>query len=243
MRLYQLFENGEPSMEATEMYEYLKTKCPKFYELSEGFKYVPHRELSVKYGTPAPHNLALFKTRPTRKSVLYYSSNIMEYYDKVSTMKGNASRIKHMMSASSLGSNSQFPVNRFSPHVFPIGDFTYSYIDDDFNLHTDDFDSDVTKLLGHIIESPELEKVGLDKVFHTEETTLKFYNHIKGTLVDPVQDEHIESTISTIFYPLDETYNTDYIDAFRSEHEIWFNCKEYFLLPMTEYAWMMERKQ
>lgn len=243
MRLYQLFENSEPSMEATEMYEYLKAQCPKFFELSEGFKYVPHRELNLKHGTPAPHNLTLFKTRPIRKSLLFSKSNIMEYYDKVSRMKGNASRIKHMMSSSSLGDNSEFPVDAFSPHVFPIGDFTYSYIDDDFNTHTEDFDDDVSKLLEHIIESPELTNVGLDKVFHSEETTLKFYNHIKDTLINPVLDEHLESTISTIFYPLNETYHDNYVDAFRGENEIWFNCKEYFLLPMTEYAWMMERKQ
>lgn len=243
MRLYQLFEHSEPSMEATEMYEYLKLQCPKFFELSEGFKYVPHRELNLKHGTPSPHNLTRFNTRPTRKSLLFPNSEVMEYYDKVSMVKGNASRITHMFSSSSLGKNSEFPVNEFSPHVFPIGDFTYSYIDDDFNTHTEDFDDDVSDLLEHIIGSPQLVKVGLDKVFHTEETTLKFYNHIKDTLVDPVSDEYIESTISTIFEPLRETYHTNYVDAFRSENEIWFNCKEYFLLSTTEYEWMMERKQ
>lgn len=240
MRYRQLIENEMVSY--TDIYDHLKKECAPFFEASNGFKYVPHREMSLGYGTEEMTYLFRFKNRKFRRSVVQnIESSARENIDVILKSKGFASRHEFMVSSSSLGDNSIFPVNEHSPVLFPIGNFDYSYIDDDFNSFTDGLKISTTNIfLDIVMGSAEIQQVGINKVFHSKETLFSFYNHLvtKEKLLD--MDDDIHNIINDIFGILDRIRNDNYVNAFDGEHEIWFNCKEYFLLPKMDYDYMME---
>ena len=248
MRLYQLVENElTPSQQhANEMYEYLKTHCSDFFKLSNGFENVPHRSESINRSTSTPFSeIAKLSTREIRTSQLskFMDNGIIEMLDVISTSLGNASRINHMVTSSSVGGNPLFQVNEHSPKLFPIGKLKYSYIEDDFNNHTEDLDSDIEIFLQHIIRSKEFSSVDPKQIFHDYKTLYKFYEHIfdeDNELLVPLQFAGLTSEI--IIDLLRSIENTNYQQAFNSENEIWFNCKEYFLMPVVDYNLMMEQK-
>lgn len=240
MRYKQLLENEMVSY--TDVYNHLKKECAPFFEASKGFKYVPHREVSLGYGKEEMTYLFRFKNRKFRRSVLDdIDHESREHIDSILKSLGYASRHEYMVSSSSLGDNSQFPVNEHSPVLFPIGNFTFSYIDDDFNMHTDGLKISTTNIfLDVIMQSPELQQVGMKKVFNSKETLFSFYLHLqkKEKIVD--MDDDIHNIINDIFGIINNVKNDDYMNAFDGEHEIWFNCREYFLLPKMDYDYMME---
>lgn len=240
MRYRQLIENEMVSY--TDVYHHLKKECSPFFEASKGFKYVPHREMALGYGTEEMTYLFRFKNRKFRRSVLQHvDHSARENIDIILKSKGFASRHEYMVSSSSLGDNRQYPVNEHSPVLFPIGNFDYSYIDHDFNMHTDGLKDGMTKdFLHFVVNSEELEKIGINKVFHSKETLFSFYSHLRSKELIIDVDDDINIIINDIFDIIGNVRKDDYVNAFDSENEIWFNCKEYFLLPIMDYEYMME---
>lgn len=247
MRYKQLLENKQLSSNqkhANDMFEYLKTYCRQFYELSNQFEYVPHRKESFDRSVTTDFDeIVKMDTRSTRKSKIdrLNDGNIIEMFDVISTALGNASRIHHMAASSSIGENPLFPVYDDSPKLFPIGDLKYSYIIDDFNIHTDDFGIDEAALIKHIIQTKEYSSIGPKKIFHDARTLYKFYEHTYSheTLL-PLNLAGI--TCNAIIDLLNKIENNNYKKAFNNENEIWFNCKEYFMIRNIDYEYMMEYK-
>lgn len=135
MRLYQLTESNTDGIEA--IYDTLMNECQPFYELSKGFRKVPKRMLEnfpVDYDRLySSHYMEEIHNLPVRKSLMLkpYTISIINH---TLNKHGHASRTRYMMSSSSLGKNSAFPfIHEESFRVFPIGNFKYSYSDNDFN--------------------------------------------------------------------------------------------------------------
>lgn len=240
MRLRELLESSDSTY--IEIYEHLKSECQTFFELSHGFKYTPHRRMSVNDAKQELQYLFRIKNRPMRHSATDEGDDkIREFLDIIFKEKGFASRYEYMMASSSLGENSLYPVNKDSPYVFPIGNFSYSYIPDDFNKYTEILEkTDFLRIFYYIFDVDELKKLGISTVFHSKETFLKFYWEmcLQGKIPD-IYDDEIYEMADDIFGLLNNISNKNYTDAFNGEHEIWFNCKEYYLLPAIDYNYMM----
>lgn len=241
MRLYQLFENERT--EHQQVYDQLKHECGEFFELSKGFKYVPHREMALHRGDKELNYLFRFETLLQRESVLTYGiDELRKMVDAVFKSKDYASRYEHMVTSSSLGQNSQFEVNEKSPYLFPIGNFNYSYINDDFNMFTDFLTEVENKtFMEHLFSLPEFQTIGIDKVFHSKDTLMKFYMHMRQENRFKLDyDNDIEELADDLFGMFDNIHNNNYKAAFNDEHEIWFNCNEYYLITPVNYKIMME---
>lgn len=249
MRYRQLIENKELSSSqkhANDMYEYLKSHCNEFHELSNHFEYVPHRKESLERSVETEfYEIIKMDTRSIRKSKMprFQDENIIEMFDAISNALGNASRIHHMVTSSSIGKNSLFPVYDNSPKLFPIGNLRYSYIINDFNQHTDSFGIDEAALIKHIIESKEYSSIGPNKIFHDAKTLYKFYEHIYDDSDETLIPLNFAgTTCNTIIDLLSLIKSNNYQKSFNDENEIWFNCKEYYMVRNDDYEFMMEYK-
>lgn len=228
MRYQQLTED---TMSIESIYDTLSSECAEFKQLTDNFNpsLIPIREVhtnTIEMDFYTKTQLIKINNRATRTTVVGSNRIVYPIFDKLITYKGHASRINHMMSTSSLGMNSVYPIDMDEAvRVFPVGDFKYSYVFDDFNNHFS------LKLFNPMLM--ELDAEGLiEKDDNLNDLILKW-----TAIVDDYEDnayktdqlryiERLHEQISKI----DEIHSDDYHNAFTTENEIWFNCKSYYVM-------------
>lgn len=234
MKITNLFEASQ-----YDIFSLLMRDCKPFAGLSKHFEYVPVRRQSLNYNDGEVFtNVFRFKTQPNRKSILYGDSDDFLIMDEVVKAYGNASRRQHMVATSSIGENYDFGVSKDDDlAIIPIGDFTYSYVDDDFNHHTVELfeahDIEIRYIVGYLEDQGRYDAsllTDLRKLYTVYESTVKE--------VDESDDDDIAEHLSDVREMLqdwheffDSIMSEKYVNAFNSEHEIWFNCKSYYAIP------------
>lgn len=245
MRLYQLLESDKSDYEL--IYDTLKKDCSEFYRVSDGFRYVPYREDSISHSVSNLFQLLYkYETRPIRTSVItqFKSTNIIETFDMISKANGNASRIEHMVTTSSLGMNPSYPVSSDDYLIFPIGKFTYSYISDDFNNHTDSLSAGIVQVINRLSQHPKWDSEKKN-ILSNREIMKKYYYEIIDDLTLNNESKNIikmdfVENINIIFHLLHKITTGNYLNAFEDESEIWFNCKSYYAMANVDFQNMIK---
>lgn len=245
MRLYQLTENTVDGIE--EIYDALMRDCQPFYELSKGFRKVPLRNMG---NMDLPHNffddavMEKVDNRPIRTPISYNKSTNSIVSNTIEEL-GHASRTKFMMSASSKGKNPVFKVNiNDAARVFPIGDFNYSYVKDDYNVAM--LIPRFEALYNQILSNPDLPNTFKDD-FKSIKTIYDFIDVYKKLAYQEGEDENMEKgeiesiihedleAVYILLNDINKIHSDDYVSAFKEENEIWFNCKSYYALSNKTY--------
>lgn len=235
MRTKQLLEAN-----AGDIIDIIDRDCGQFMRLSDDLQYVPVRKLSLAYSdSEVFNNFFRFKTQYERSSVVY-DDDTFEYLDMLMRFNGHASRKYNMVATSSKGENHDFGVDKQSDYaIFPIGNFTYSYVSIDFNDHTEDT---IPTTIGLKEMVDRLKEYGVydDSLFRDLKSMYRAYVSTLSedeTQVFKLYD--IQDALKEQQKFLNNIYSTNYVNAFNEENEIWFNCKAYYAMPYKMYEEVM----
>lgn len=224
MRYQQLTED---TMSIEGIYETLSSECSEFKDITDNFNpaLIPIREVhnnALEMDFYTNTQLIKINNRATRTTIVGSNRIVYPIFDKSITDKGHTSRINYMMSTSSLGRNSVYPINMDEAvRVFPIGDFNYSYVFDDFNEHFS------LKLF-----NPMLIELDAEGLIENDDNLNDLV--LKWSKID--DDEHRTDKLRYIerlheqLSHIDDIHSTNYRNAFNDENEIWFNCKSYYVM-------------
>lgn len=263
MKITNLMENHNPNGEemVNDLIENVLPECEPFLkEINYDPHFISLRDLD---GMNLDEYYGKLETKEKRYSMgtNYLLSKILNKCFKENNIP---SRIEHATFSSSLGKNTLIRMSSDSSYYcLPVGNFTYSFIENDFNDSRYNYAVDAFR-----------------EFKNTAQETLK--NFFDKTLEDEISDldlfldrEKYEDHINKIFYDLQINNNPkaeelltkiigDYLDeydnfmnsidmlikelpksnniheAFSKEHEIWFNCKEYYLVSKEVYPSLKE---
>lgn len=233
MKFKQLCES-EHTIE--DIYNILVKDCQQFKQLSKDFKNVPMRMLGGGFNHDEffdEDTILTIDSLPGRSSLTAHNSLLQHTYKLFNDLiikQGHASRIHHMYSTSSLGDNKAYGVEvEESAFIFPIGDFKYSYIPEDFNVYFDIRAFNV--LYSQEVES-EVRGSLVDMVNQYVESMKEDYDEGSKSYHNAMfQVERMKEQLDNVSSIRSENYS----NAFIQENEIWFNSKSYHAISYQTY--------
>lgn len=220
-------------MDIADIYKLLSEQCRQFKELTDNFhwKYVPMREVGddmVYDEFYENDSIIQIKTKPVRSSIVRRANP--EVYTKINDAlikRGHASRIHHMFTTSTKGQNTLFKLDKnYSVMTFPIGEFKYSYVPNDFNGYIN-FNMFSDLMVNHtVIEEQDDIDIMVDQ----------YEEYIKKEFPDTNYMMTNVNNMKKELKKLDMVNSSNYKDAFKMEYELWFNANSYYVLSANTFG-------